>query len=302
VRMVTGQGKAITVSATENSDLFWGIKGAGVNFGIVLESTFRIYNASNAGYAMNADFRYEGKYNESVWEVMRAHQDNQAVGLSFDVAVGYDPRYNGTFVSVNAIFAGPLAAGRDKIKALEAIPNIGKNISEIPWKSIEGESRFGVDVYGCAKGRYHSVYGNNLYTIDVATLVAVTNYLDASYKKYVELQNSIFAYVQYGKTVMKSVPDDSAAYAYRNATAYVHFDVSYPGPNSTAEAEANEVGSTTRDMLYETDGSNTKDVFVNFAHGDEGAKSWYSERKLKKLEILKQIYDPERVFTNFNPI
>lgn len=35
VRLVTASGEIVTASQTHNSDLFWGIRGAGHNFGIV---------------------------------------------------------------------------------------------------------------------------------------------------------------------------------------------------------------------------------------------------------------------------
>lgn len=34
-RLVTAQGEMVEVSKTENPDLFWAIRGAGANFGIV---------------------------------------------------------------------------------------------------------------------------------------------------------------------------------------------------------------------------------------------------------------------------
>ncbi|KAJ8061543.1 hypothetical protein OCU04_009356 [Sclerotinia nivalis] len=66
VRMVTGRGDLITVSATQYPDLFWGLKGAGFNYGIITQATYRIYNASNGGYAMNADLRYSASYSATI--------------------------------------------------------------------------------------------------------------------------------------------------------------------------------------------------------------------------------------------
>ena len=43
-RMVLSNGTAVTVSETSHPDLFWGIKGAGHNFGIVTELTYKIYD------------------------------------------------------------------------------------------------------------------------------------------------------------------------------------------------------------------------------------------------------------------
>src|SRR6059036_2821796 len=42
VDMVTADGTFVKASASENADLFWGIRGAGGNFGIVTEFEFRL--------------------------------------------------------------------------------------------------------------------------------------------------------------------------------------------------------------------------------------------------------------------
>ncbi len=41
--MVTARGEVLTVSATENAELFWGIRGAGCNFGVVTEFVLRLH-------------------------------------------------------------------------------------------------------------------------------------------------------------------------------------------------------------------------------------------------------------------
>lgn len=58
VRMVTANGDCVTVSASENSDLFWGMRGAGFNFGIVVSATYNVAPLTNGGQVMNADFLF----------------------------------------------------------------------------------------------------------------------------------------------------------------------------------------------------------------------------------------------------
>ncbi|KAK8060366.1 hypothetical protein PG996_010296 [Apiospora saccharicola] len=43
VRLVTAAGAVVTASATENGDLFWALRGAGANFGIVTSATYRVF-------------------------------------------------------------------------------------------------------------------------------------------------------------------------------------------------------------------------------------------------------------------
>ena len=41
--MVTAEGELVQASATENSDLFWALRGGGGNFGVVSSFEFRLH-------------------------------------------------------------------------------------------------------------------------------------------------------------------------------------------------------------------------------------------------------------------
>jgi FAD/FMN-containing dehydrogenase len=41
--VVTAEGKLVTANATENEDLFWGVRGAGANFGVVTSLEYRLH-------------------------------------------------------------------------------------------------------------------------------------------------------------------------------------------------------------------------------------------------------------------
>ena len=57
-----------------------------------------------------------------------------------------------------------------------------------------------------------------------------------------------------------------------------------------------------RDSLTKISGKSRLEVYTNFAHGDEGASAWYSAAHVTKLKQLKKVYDPNSLFSFFNPI
>lgn len=50
-KIVVADGRILPVSENENTDLFWAIRGAGHNFGVAVEFTFRGYDQTNEIYA-----------------------------------------------------------------------------------------------------------------------------------------------------------------------------------------------------------------------------------------------------------
>lgn len=55
VQLVISSGDIVTASERENPDLFWAIRGAGTNFGIILSALYEIYDLTSATVT-NADF------------------------------------------------------------------------------------------------------------------------------------------------------------------------------------------------------------------------------------------------------
>ena len=95
VRLVTGTGSLIDVSATSHPNLWWGMRGAGFNFGIVTSATYTVYDFTNNGQAMSADFRFHASLNASLYEFARSFTGNQPDAFSIDIAIAYNEEFGG---------------------------------------------------------------------------------------------------------------------------------------------------------------------------------------------------------------
>lgn len=72
VRLVTASEDIVTASEADNPDLFWAVRGAGANFGIITSATYEIYDAPNNGNVIEADFSYPESTNASLWKLLES--------------------------------------------------------------------------------------------------------------------------------------------------------------------------------------------------------------------------------------
>lgn len=91
VHLVTATGELITVSATDNPDLFWAIRGAGANFGIVTSATFRLHDVFNDGDVAMSFFRYSANRNGSVWKALQRFDEDMPDLLALNIAMSIGP-------------------------------------------------------------------------------------------------------------------------------------------------------------------------------------------------------------------
>ena len=73
LRVVLANGKVINVSEKENADLWWGIRGAGQNFGIVVEADFQSAPQVPQGQHYDVEMQFADDKLEKVLELMN-HQ------------------------------------------------------------------------------------------------------------------------------------------------------------------------------------------------------------------------------------
>jgi hypothetical protein len=73
-------------------------------------------------------------------------------------------------------------------------------------------------------------------------------------------------------------------------------------PNASDISPLIQWGRKVRSQLQQGSGKDDLEVYVHFAHGDEGSAAWYTESKLFQLQALKAKYDPHSLFSFYNPV
>ncbi|EMR67042.1 putative fad binding domain containing protein [Eutypa lata UCREL1] len=300
VNIVTGSGDIVTASETENSDLFWGVRGAGHNLGIVTSATYQVYDLSNGGEALNGDFIFPASENATIFSIMKSFEGNQPAELSIIMSMAYSDEYEDIVISVTAIYIGPEEEGKSVIQPFIDSNPLVQNVTMIPWNRLNRENRFGADEASCVPGINGATYGLNVYDIDVPTYVEVFGMYADFYAQNPNLRLATFFREQFGYSAVRQVPDDNTAYPWRDADAYLLIFFAWSDPS--LEPITEEFGQAIRARMVELNGERGMQVYVNYARGDEDEKAWYSDRKLERLGKLKSTWDPKGLFSYYNPI
>ncbi|KAK7958258.1 hypothetical protein PG988_013106 [Apiospora saccharicola] len=70
----------------ETLDMFWALRGAGANFGIVASATYRVPRFINGGEVVNANFLYSANMSHAVFQALAGFDDSLGAELAFNTA------------------------------------------------------------------------------------------------------------------------------------------------------------------------------------------------------------------------
>ncbi|CAN8102492.1 unnamed protein product [Discula destructiva] len=302
VQIVTANGKLLTASETENADLFWGIRGAGANFGIILWATYKIYDQTNGGYAFNADFIFPANESHNHWEALKQVSENMPAELALISGINYNEAHGGLNILVNAVYYGPEAEGRELIAPFLLNHPLVSNISYIHASQLVSVAAFGLFAdTQCDKGKHVSTYTVGATGVDVATWDAHVQNFTKLYAQYPETQlSTAFVETFPNQAVLQAgSKTTSVPQKHREITNFVLWGYNYA--NDSIDAQVNEFASSARTAFQATSGFDDLELYMTYAHGDEGPQVWYRE-KLAQLKKLKGKWDPKGLFDFFNAV
>jgi FAD/FMN-containing dehydrogenase len=271
--VVTADGDVVRASADEHPDLFWGLRGGGGNFGIVVEFEFRLHPVGTRALAVELAFPLA-----RAAAALRGWRD-----LAEEAARQATPTadISGDTVTLGYVWVGDPEAGRTMLPALRSVGvQDGEVVRELSYTELQTRDD---SIEGHAYRRYWK--GHYLPELSDAAIGALVERdpADATAPD-VSLQ-------AYGGAIA-DVDDGATAFSYRRTRfEYVAAATwSDPGEDSLRMGAARQAAAKLEPFAV--------GAYVN-ALSDEGAsgvRRAYSEAKRARLTAVKDAYDPDNVF------
>ena len=288
VELVTADGRVVRASETEEPELFWGVRGAGWNFGVVTGFDLRLHpfgGKLNRGMLM-----YPGSHAREVWSIFRdyALQAPDTVSLIFGV-----DRAGPTVEIPEALTGQPIVyvaynhsgAAEDLERDIAGLRGGPAPVSETAGTADYLEVQTAHDLV-LGFGHRSFLLGANADDIRLEAL-----------DELVELVGTAPGEGTFSATAMRGaigrVPEDAMAYAGREAAFDLSADSGWEDP---ALDDANRDWVRRAMAVVEADLTLGRYANENADVGPEQTRLLYGDAKVARLAQLKRTWDPDNVF------
>ncbi|KAF3055926.1 6-hydroxy-D-nicotine oxidase [Daldinia childiae] len=304
VRIMLPNTTVVEASKVANPELFWGIRGAGVNFGFVLNATFQIYDLPLGGTTFSADFEFPLDAMKDLFQSFKEGAASMPPPLCISTYMTWSDTYNATTMKVNAAYAGPQSDGRKAIRFFSDIPALRQNFTDVPWNQLLDSAFFvngdqsaetcGVD-YGS-----RSSSGAAFNELTVEAHVRMTELFNYMVTKYPQMRGSDNSMYLCATQAVRALSNDATAYPWRQALGHQTWGIVYP--ENTTDATIEYLPQRLRATIADSAGTDGLATYIGFSRGDEPLESLFSAEHLPRLSALKKKYDPQGLFNAYHPL
>jgi FAD/FMN-containing dehydrogenase len=286
VELVSADGRPIRASEDEHPDLFWGLRGAGANFGVATSFRFRLHPAGPdivaGAAAWPADRAHEVAETFRQWSI-GAPDDLTAAFSVFLAGDDFGPDLAGRpIVAIaTAHLGGDSAVARDlaPIRSLRPALDSFARISYLDMQSASD------DYY--AWGRRNYWKGVLLTEFPSATVDILVDRLDAA-----PSERCGFGMITMGGAIRR-VADDATAFSGRGANWWLTTEALWDDPE---DDQAHFTWG--RESLRHLRGVAVAANYVNDLGqpGEHNLRDVYGGARYDRLVALKRAWDPDNVF------
>jgi FAD/FMN-containing dehydrogenase len=288
VDLVTAAGEFVKANATENADLFWGVRGGGGNFGVVTEFEFRlnpvgpVVLAGPIFWPIADSAKVLRFYREWIKEVPDELTTIVVHRLAPPLPIVPKELHGKPVVIVAACYTGPIEDGEKVLRPMKQFSSPLLDLC-VPKPFVVHQAMFDPSL---PHGWWYYFQSCDLgeLTDDVIEIVA-------DHSSRIPTAECVVPLFQLGGAISR-VSDDETAFSGRTSGHTLNIN----GTTQTADGfdRAREWARDFRSALmpYQTG------VYVNFLmeEGQERIQRAYGPDKYARLRALKRKYDPNNFF------
>ncbi|KAI1433774.1 FAD-binding domain-containing protein [Xylaria sp. CBS 124048] len=307
LNVVLANGTEVIVSQASHPDLFWAMKGAGHNFGVVTSLTSKIYRRPAETFYYKIYTWTQDKLEILFDELNKLHNNgSHAKEMVFNMGVyTLDPHISKDEAVIvwSFIYAGPQDEAQVLLTPFDLLGPVSTQDGNVPYTEIANVCGMGEDSWLCDYGLVHMHYSAGTQIWDVAAQREIYILFNRNVLERPEFSRSAVVMEDYSHAGVIAIDPKTSSYPWRDRSLLNFITVTY-SPNSTLDAFARKWARQTRDIWNAAQPDLLPSTYVNYAHGDESEESMYGYEpwRLQKLRSLKALYDPNGRFSYYNPI
>ncbi|CAG1996300.1 unnamed protein product [Fusarium graminearum] len=298
--VVLPTGKVVHCSKTENSDLFWGIRGAGANFGVVVELEFQTFAAPEKITYFDIGLN---------WDQNTAPQglyDFQEFGKGMPAEITMQMGVSKNGYSVDGAYIGDEASLRKALQPLvQKFGGVQVTATTVDWMGLVTHfAGAGVNVNptSASYDAHDNFYASSLAApaLTLAEFKSFVNFVSTTGKSsshswwlQMDITGGIYS------AVSKPKPSDTA-YVHRDTLLLFQF---YDSVAATAQypSDGFNLIKGLRQSISNSLKAGTWGMYANYPDSqikNDRATEMYWGSNVAKLEAVKAKYDPKNLFRN----
>ncbi|MEO8469491.1 MAG: FAD-binding oxidoreductase [Chloroflexota bacterium] len=288
VELVTADGRLVRAGADEEPDLFWGLRGAGANFGIATSFEFDLHPF--AGTLHRGVHVHLATDIHALWATFRDFSAGAPVAISaiFSIALAepaadYPDAVAGrpiVVIAYNHSGAGEDVEG-DIAPLLRGPKPVSVTAASDPYLTVQRSSDLTL-----AWGTRFAISGGSASELSPSVLDGLVRHVE-------EIPgDSSISITAMGGAIAR-VPDEAMAFTGRTAPFDISPDSAWTDP---AADDANADWVRQAMTIVEPDLVTGRYINELFDAGPEVTRACYGDQKLARLQELKRAWDPTNVF------
>lgn len=309
LNIVLANGTAIRVNETSYSDLLWGMKGAGHNFGIVTSFEMNIFPRGPDTWHYH-NYIWRGNKLEDLFNALNVFHGNGTTPVNMTTNFGNffmnttiteeEPVISWTFA-----YRGTAEVAEQYLAPFNAIEAVYDEFGDVPYPEVSVAQANDEDSFVCQQNQVRITATAGLQVYNLTAERQIFDGFKQRVASNPELATGAgILHEGYSTEAVTDKNPHDSAYPFRADHHLLLFLTIIPPGNSSIEHAAWKWAKEVRAQWNDGQPGRPMNAYVNYANGCEPVEQWYGHEawRLERLRGLKAKYDPYNRFRYYNPI